>query len=180
MSPSELSLIGNLQCPWLQRYFYGTIWMTWRFLYTDVEATPPPDSFLYLPTILNRLCILIFIFFFPFFFSSFFSERFTFNNYRIILCEFGWVSQLVSAKCPHQFSWSTIISLRFPELGCLHSLKNDLWLPADPCEHMTIFQCHLSRANLPKAYLGQGPPLRIPSDPAEWRSHLGYLLCVGW
>lgn len=157
--------------------------MTWRFSYIDVQAPTPPDSFLYLPTILKDYLSWFPCLFPPFFFFSpffIYSERFTFYNYRIILCEFGWLSQLVSAKYPHQFSWFTILSWRFPELGCWHSLKNDLQLPADPCEYVSIFQCHLSRANLPMAYLGPGPPLRLPSDPAEWRSHLGCLLCVGW
>lgn len=131
------------------------------------------------PQSLIRLCIL----FFSFSFLPFDSERYTLHNYGVILYEFGWISQLVSAKCPHQFSWLTILPLRFPELNCLQSLKNDLQLLADLCGLTTIlfsdlrFPCHLSRANLPMTPPGQDPPPMLPSDPAEWRSRPGDLWC---
>lgn len=115
------------------------------------------------------------------------SGRYIFQNYRVILWESEWISQLtICAKCPHWFLWFSILSLGFPELDCLQRWKNDFQHLTGPYEHMTILfsnlylQCHLGRESFPISISRAGPTSWLPSDPTEWSSLPGCLLCIGW
>lgn len=186
MIHSGLSLGGGLGWPWLQRCF---LWSSSNGLKIPIawRSSCYPSRFSFIPGACSqsfiRLCILTFIVFL-FLLDS---ERYPLHNYRVILCEFGWISELSSCTtCPPQFLWFIILSLRFTELDWLQTLKNDLQLLAGPCEHTTILlsdlhlQFHLVEEIFPLVSLRQGPPPVLPSDPAQASSPPGCLLCVGW
>lgn len=158
MNHPKLSFVGSLGLSWLQRCF------SWKCS-SDLKIPMPRHLILYysrfllIPSIclqsFIRLCILIFMFFFD-------SEKHILHKYRVLLCESESVNQIVSAKCPHQCSWFTTLSLRFPKLDCLQNFKNYLQILSDPYEHITIlfsdqcFQCLLNRENLPMTSLSAG------------------------